>query len=106
MADVVRALRAAGTTDAGAGSVYNIGGGSRVSLNDVLEVLAEIVGAPLDVRRSGRESGDVMHTGADISRARQDLGYEPATGVAEGLRAEVDWTAEQHDTRPGLAAAG
>jgi UDP-glucuronate 4-epimerase len=58
------------------------------------------------VRRSGRESGDVLHTGADISRARDELGYEPATGVREGLRQEVRWTADRGDARTGLAAAG
>ena len=51
--------------------VYNIGGGSPVSVNAALEQLAAIAGRPLDVRRSGRESGDVLHTGADTAaRAR------------------------------------
>jgi UDP-glucose 4-epimerase len=95
VADVVDAVRAAGDSENGAGAVYNIGGGARVSLNDALAMLAGIAGRPLDVRRGGRESGDVLHTGADISRARQDLGFEPATDLRNGLRAEFDWAAER-----------
>jgi nucleoside-diphosphate-sugar epimerase len=66
-----------------------------VSLNDALAMLAGIAGRPLDVRRGGRESGDVLHTGADISRARRDLGFEPATDLRNGLRAEFEWAAER-----------
>ena len=78
-----------------AGGIYNIGGGSRVSLNRTLEVLAAAAGRPLDVRRQERETGDVLHTGADIERARADLGYAPRTDLATGLRAELAWVAEQ-----------
>ena len=92
---MVGALRAAATSETGATAVYNIGGGARVSLSDALAMLAAIAGRPLDVRRGGRESGDVLHTGADITRAREDLGFEPATDLAAGLRAEFEWTAER-----------
>ena len=72
------------------GRAYNVGGGSPVSVNAALEELASIAGRPLDVRRSGRESGDVLHTAADGSRAREDLGFAPVTlaggGPARGVR--------------------
>ena len=71
--------------------MYNIGGGVRVSLNGALERLAEIAGHPLDVRRLGREDGDVRHAGADIAGARADLRFEPTTGLEQGLAAEFDW---------------
>jgi nucleoside-diphosphate-sugar epimerase len=73
------------------GRVFNVGGGSRASLIDVLGLLEDLTGRPLDVRRRGRESGDVMHTGADIEGAREALGFDPATALAEGLRAELEW---------------
>ncbi len=88
--DVVAATRAAGAAERGGGRVFNIGGGSRVSLNRALELLAGHAGRPPDVRRGEREAGGAHETGADISRARAELGYAPATGVAEGLAAE--WT--------------
>jgi len=103
VADVVGAVRAAGSTAEGAGAVYNIGGGARVSVNEALGLLAEIAGRPLDVRRSDRESGDVLHTGADIRRAREDLGFEPATDLRAGLRAEYDWALDRGERQAALA---
>lgn len=85
----------AGEADGVAGRVFNVGGGSRVSLSSTLEVLAELAGRPLDVRRRERESGDVQDTGADIERARATLGFEPGTSLREGLRAEFDWVSRR-----------
>jgi UDP-glucose 4-epimerase len=100
--DVVRATRSAGTAPDVAGGVFNIGGGSRVSLNEALELLEEVAGRRLDVTRTIAEQGDVRDTGADISAAREALGYTPAVGFAEGLRAEWDWAA----ARSALHSAG
>ncbi|GMV22100.1 MAG: NAD-dependent epimerase/dehydratase family protein [Vicinamibacterales bacterium] len=88
--DIVAALIAAG--DRGpAGGVYNIGGGSRVSINAVLDQIAQIAGHPLDIRREAAQKGDMRDTFADTSRARADLGFAPSTSLAAGLRAEFDW---------------
>jgi UDP-glucose 4-epimerase len=76
------------------GAVYNIGGGSRVSVNEVLETLGRLLGRKLDVRYQGRALGDVTHTYADTSRAREDLGFEPSVTLEEGLAREVDWVHE------------
>jgi UDP-glucuronate 4-epimerase len=95
VADVVAATVAAGAAPRVGGRVYNIGGGSRVSLNHALERLAAIAGRPLDVRRRDREDGDVLHTGADIARARADLRFEPATALEQGLAAEFRWELER-----------
>jgi UDP-glucose 4-epimerase len=105
IADVVAATRAAARAEGVGGQVYNIGGGARVSLNRALELLAGFAGRPLDVRREGPQHGDVVHTGADCARAGAELGFEPATGLAEGLEAELEWVL----ARPGprrRAAAG
>jgi UDP-glucuronate 4-epimerase len=91
VADVVAATRAAAEAKDGGGRAYNVGGGARVSLDRALELLAGIAGRPLDVRRQSRQSGDARHTGADISRAREQLGFHPATGLEAGLRAEFEW---------------
>jgi UDP-glucose 4-epimerase len=92
VADAVQATAAAG--DRGApGGVYNIGGGSRVSMNEVLTLMERVVGRPLDVRREPPQKGDMRDTYADTSRARADLGFAPSTTLEEGLRAEKDWLA-------------
>ncbi len=90
VADAVAATIAAG--DQGRpGAVYNIGGGSRVSMNDVLEIVAKATGKTLDVRREPAQKGDMRDTFADTSRARADLGFAPTTSLADGIRAEASW---------------
>jgi UDP-glucuronate 4-epimerase len=105
VADVVAATRAAAKADGVGGRVYNIGGGARVSLDRTLELLAGIAGRPLDVRREDRQSGDARHTGADVSRARRDLGFEPAIGLEAGLYAEFEWVRERSGVAPPIGVA-
>ncbi len=90
--DAVAATMAAG--DRGRpGSVYNIGGGSRVTINHVLDLIAERTGRSLDVRRQPAEKGDMRDTWADTSRARADLGFQPSQTLEAGLAAECEWLA-------------
>jgi UDP-glucuronate 4-epimerase len=100
VADVVAATRAAAVTNAAPGRVYNVGGGSRVSIRRALEVLAAVSGSRLDVRFEPREHGDAANTGADITRARRDLGFAPSTSLEAGLLAEYEWMAEQERRAP------
>jgi UDP-glucose 4-epimerase len=90
VADAVAATVAAG--DHGRpGAVYNIGGGSRVSMNDVIALIAGATGKTLDIRREPVQKGDMRDTFADTSAARADLFWAPRTTLAEGLQAEVRW---------------
>jgi len=94
--DIVRATRAAAAATAEtAGNVYNLGGGTRVTVNQALELINEFHDAPIEVKRLPTERGDVRETGADTTRARQDLAFEPQTPFAEGLREEFEWFAQE-----------
>jgi UDP-glucuronate 4-epimerase len=111
VADVVEAILAAGDRPGIGGRAYNVGGGAPVSLNAALEQIAGLAGRPPYVRRGERESGDVLHTAADVSRAREELGFVPATSLAEGLDAELRWVldrvvprARRFSERPSAAA--
>ncbi len=73
------------------GEVFNIGGGSRISLNDVIPIIQDIVGREIEVRYEGTQKGDVRHTSADMTKARLELGYEPKMPIEEGLRDEYAW---------------
>ncbi|MGH2458497.1 MAG: NAD-dependent epimerase/dehydratase family protein [Chloroflexota bacterium] len=75
------------------GRVYNIGGGSRITIADVIALLEDILGCPVRVDRQPVQAGDVAHTEADCSAARA-IGFAPRVGVAEGLRAEANWLKE------------
>ena len=88
--DIVAANLAAG--DRGTpGAVYNVGGGSRVSVNQVLSIIGRLVGRPLDIRREETQKGDMRDTFADTSRARADLGFAPEWTLEAGLAAECEW---------------
>jgi len=73
------------------GRVYNIGGGSRVSVNDVLAMIQRVTGRTLRVNVDSVQKGDMRHTYADTSRALADLGYAPTVGLEQGLAAEYPW---------------
>ncbi len=73
------------------GHVYNIGGGSRVSMNQVLEIMTRVTGRQLIVQRGDAQKGDMRHTYADTSLARRDLEFAPRVGLEEGLAAEFSW---------------
>jgi UDP-glucose 4-epimerase len=88
--DAVAATMAAG--DRGVpGRAYNIGGGSRVSMNKVLEIIGRVTGRPLDVRREPVQMGDMRDTYADTSLAKADLGFAPQVSLEEGIEAEYRW---------------
>lgn len=83
------------TADAAAkgvpGRVYNIGGGSRVSVNHVLDLIGQVSATPVTIRREGAQKGDMRNTYADTSLARADIGFAPSVTLADGLRAEYEW---------------
>jgi len=71
--------------------VYNIGGGNRVSLKEVVELMAALTSTKPDFQFQDFEKGDMMHTMADATLAREELGYLPRTDIEAGLKAEIDW---------------
>jgi len=66
-------------------AVYNLGNDRPVYLNDLLDLIGETFGVPLDIRAVGDQDGDVPATWADIGRARRDLGYAPRVPLRDGL---------------------
>jgi UDP-glucose 4-epimerase len=90
--DIVSATLAAG--DRGTpGGVYNIGGGSRVSINHVLDLVARVTGKTLQVVREASQRGDMRDTFADTTLAKTELGFSPSKSLESGLTAESDWLA-------------
>ncbi len=90
VSDIVRATRAA--ADAGRpGCVYNVGGGERVALSEVLARIREITGRELQVDRQPVQKGDMRDTFADTAAARRDLGFTSTLSLDEGLAREWDW---------------
>jgi UDP-glucuronate 4-epimerase len=86
--DVVDANLRAAAGDVAPGSVFNVSGGTNVSVNEVLDELAGIAGHRLDVARTATVPGDVERTGGSAERIRTALGWCPTVGIAAGLRAQ------------------
>lgn len=91
VSDVITANLAAATTPAAVGEIFNIGGGSRVVLAEVLDTMADIVGKPIKRNHIEKAMGDARHTAADVSKARKILGYQPQVSLREGLTQEWHW---------------
>ncbi|MDX6612731.1 MAG: UDP-glucose 4-epimerase [Blastocatellia bacterium] len=84
-------LRAAETTR-GIGEVINIANGERISLNALLHELTSLTGKDeVEADYQPARTGDVLHSQADISRARKYLDFEPRVKFREGLQLTIDW---------------
>jgi len=90
VSDAVAATIAAGERGV-PGRAYNVGGGSRVSMNQVIKLIEEVAGRPVKVRREDTQKGDMRDTYADTSLARKNLAFEPKVSLKEGIEAEYRW---------------
>lgn len=90
--NVVDANLKAAETSKGIGQVINIANGKRITLNQLLHELKSLTNKP-DVSADYQEprAGDVKHSLADITRARELLGFEPRVGLRSGLEYTIDW---------------
>jgi UDP-glucose 4-epimerase len=92
VADAVAATLAAGERGV-PGRAYNIGGGSRVSLNEVLDIVGRVTGKALQINRGPAQKGDMRDTYADTALAKADLGFRPTVSLVDGLAEEYRWLA-------------
>ncbi|HEX8247042.1 MAG TPA: SDR family oxidoreductase [Pyrinomonadaceae bacterium] len=92
IANVVSANIKAAQTTKGIGQVMNCSNGERISLNELLEVLKKITGkSDVQAEYQIERAGDVKHSQADNSRAKEFLNYEKLVGLEEGLKKTIDW---------------
>jgi UDP-glucose 4-epimerase len=90
VADAVGATVAAATRGK-PGGVYNIGGGSRVELLEVFELIRRVTRRAVKAERIETQRGDMRDTYADTARARADLGFAPTITLEQGLRTQFEW---------------
>jgi nucleoside-diphosphate-sugar epimerase len=90
VADIVAAVRSAPLSGR-PGSVYNVGGGERIALNEVLRLIETVTARPLRIQRREKQKGDMRDTFADIAAARRDLGFRSTVPLDEGLAREWEW---------------
>jgi len=90
VADIVEGTRRAAETGR-PGAVYNIGGGSRVTLNELIAMIEAVTGTALQVDREPGKPGDVRSTEADSRLAQEDLHFVPEISLREGLARHWEW---------------
>jgi UDP-glucose 4-epimerase len=90
VANVVAATISAATAEGASGRAFNIAGGSPASVNRVAEMLGELIGKPVEKRFQPRRPGDIRDSWADLSAAREVLGYHPSVSLENGLRRTVE----------------
>ena len=73
------------------GEVFNIGGGSRITVNDTIEIIERVCEKKAEIKYIEKQKGDVIHTAADISKAKRLLDYVPKFDVEKGIANEVTW---------------
>ena len=91
ISDAVAANLAAAVVPEAIGEIFNIGGGSRAVLMDVLATMEQVIGKPIKKEYVAKARGDARHTSADISKAKKILGFSPQVSLAEGLAKEWEW---------------
>ena len=85
------AATAAAATRGKPGRVYNVGGGSRVTVNHVFDLIGRLVGQPVTIEQHPPQKGDMRDTYADTTRAASDLGFAPSITLEQGLAEEYEW---------------
>lgn len=71
--------------------VCNIGGGHRILLGELVDLIGQCTGRPLEWRLVERQAGDVHDTASDCTLAGQMLGFSPQMNIADGIKHEVEW---------------
>ena len=103
--NTVDANMLAASAQGAAGKAFNIACGERISLNDLLAEIRELTGSDLEAEYLDPRPGDIPHSLADISSAREVLGYVPDIDLSDGLARTINYhrelrAAEQFDVRP------
>jgi len=94
--DVARACQLALEESAAVGGVFNIGSGRSLSILDLSRKIARVMGTDIAAEITGEyRTGDIRHCFADISRARQVLGFRPTVPLDQGLQELADWLARE-----------
>lgn len=90
VADIVRGIRAAMDYAAESYAVMNVGSGQPIELNDMIDVIEDVLGRKLKRNHLTEQPGDVPQTWADVSRAENQLGYEPTIDFRSGVEKFVE----------------
>jgi len=96
--DIISGVMAAIVYDESNYEVFNLGESETVELRELISVLEKTLGCEAMIDRQPPQPGDVPQTFADVTKARQLLGYNPQTNIEEGIKRFVEWFRSQRQT--------
>ena len=105
VADVARANYLAGISDTAAGS-FNLGSASRISINELARIMAEVIGKPVNIVHGDPRPGDVRDSLAAVDAAREAFGFAPSVTLESGLPEYLEWLATDDVTMQRWSAQG
>ena len=100
VANVVDGVLRACTAPRASGEVINVAVGGRISINDLCTTMATVLGSNASPEHTPSRAGDVRDSQADITKAREILGYQPIVSFEEGLRRTLEWYKQELTARP------
>ena len=99
VANIVDANLTASTAEGVAGEVFNVASGDRITVTETLAQIKSIIGSDIEPIHADARSGDILHSQADVSKARDRLGWTPSVSFPEGLERTIDWYRSQNRER-------
>jgi len=103
VANAVEANILASKSSDAVGKYYNIAIGGQYTLNNLIKMLQEIIGTEIQPKYDPPRQGDILHSFADITRARKDLNFRPKVDFPTGLKKTVEWFTELYNARTPAA---
>jgi nucleoside-diphosphate-sugar epimerase len=91
VADLVEAIKSACIAPKAEGELFNIGTGSRITVNGLVNMINGILGKEIQPKYEEARPGDIRHSLADTTKAQEMLGYRPRTTVMDGLASTIEW---------------
>ena len=94
--DVVQANLKAATAKTGIGDNFNIAGGQKISINDLVKLIQKISKRNISAKNDPPRPGDILHSHASISKAKKHLDWQPTYSLEEGLKKTFDWFSKHY----------
>jgi len=91
VADLLEAIKSACIAPKAEGELFNIGTGSRITINGLVNLINGILGKEIQPKYEEARPGDIRHSLADITKAQEMLGFHPRVSIMDGLRTTIEW---------------
>ena len=89
--NLIEAIKSACIAPKAEGELFNIGTGSRITVNGLVNLINGILGKEIQPKYEEARPGDIRHSLADITKAQEMLGFRPRVSLMDGLSSTIEW---------------